>query len=179
MSVGRSHDPRTATVAALHSTGLGWSPFARRYSGNRCCFLLHQVLRCFSSLGSLRTPMYSVHGDRLDGAGCPIRKSPDRSLCSGSPKLFAATYVLRRLLTPRHPPCALRSLTNSRLLFPKAPAVSTKHHHCARLHSDDASSPLHRIFKELGTRTLAKRSSRAAEWRCCANAAGPIPSKSS
>ena len=39
--------------------------------------------------------------------GFPIRKSPDYSLCSGSPKLFAATYVLHRLLVPRHPPCAL------------------------------------------------------------------------
>ena len=31
--------------------GLGCSPFARRYSGNRFCFLFLQVLRCFSSLG--------------------------------------------------------------------------------------------------------------------------------
>ena len=30
--------------------GLGCSPFARRYSGNHVCFLLLQVLRCFSSL---------------------------------------------------------------------------------------------------------------------------------
>jgi hypothetical protein len=34
-----------------NGTGLGWSPFARRYSGNRCCFLLLRVLRCFSSPG--------------------------------------------------------------------------------------------------------------------------------
>ena len=30
--------------------GLGYSPFARHYSENRCFFLLLQVLRCFSSL---------------------------------------------------------------------------------------------------------------------------------
>ena len=29
-----------------------------------------------------------------------------------SPKLFAAYHVLHRLLVPRHPPCALISLTN-------------------------------------------------------------------
>ena len=31
--------------------GLGFSRFARRYSGNRVCFLLLRVLRCFSSPG--------------------------------------------------------------------------------------------------------------------------------
>lgn len=46
----------------------------------------------------------------LCDAGFPIRRSPDYSLCSGSPKLFAATYVLHRLLMPRHPPYALSSL---------------------------------------------------------------------
>ncbi len=50
------------------------------------------------------------------GSGCPIRRPPDQSLCSGSPKLFAATYVLHRLLVPRHPPCALSILTS---LFPE------------------------------------------------------------
>ena len=29
-----------------------FSPFARRYSGNHCCFLFLRVLRCFSSPGS-------------------------------------------------------------------------------------------------------------------------------
>ena len=32
-------------------------------------------------------------------------------ICS-SPKLFAAYHVLHRLLVPRHPPCALSSITN-------------------------------------------------------------------
>jgi hypothetical protein len=34
-------------------SGLGSSPFARRYSGNRCFFLFLRVLRCFSSPGYL------------------------------------------------------------------------------------------------------------------------------
>ncbi len=50
--------------------------------------------------------------------GFPIRKSPDQSLLSGSPKLIAASHVLHRLLAPRHPPCALNSLTsNARALM--------------------------------------------------------------
>ena len=45
-------------------------------------------------------------------AGFPhsdIRGSMD--ICS-SPKLFAAYHVFHRLLVPRHPPCALSSITN-------------------------------------------------------------------
>ena len=37
--------------------------------------------------------------------------SGSKDICS-SPKLFAAYHVFRRLLVPRHPPCALSSLTN-------------------------------------------------------------------
>ena len=43
--------------------------------------------------------------------GFPIQKSPDLNLFSGSPKLIAAYHVFHRLLTPRHPPYALCSLT--------------------------------------------------------------------
>jgi hypothetical protein len=56
--------------------------------------------------------MNSVQDDsELPETGCPIRKSPDQSLFSGSPKLIAANHVLLRLLAPRHPPYALSSLT--------------------------------------------------------------------
>ena len=37
--------------------GLGSSRFARRYSGNHCCFLFLRLLRCFSSPGSPRIPI--------------------------------------------------------------------------------------------------------------------------
>ena len=37
--------------------------------------------------------------------------SGSKDICS-SPKLFAAYHVFHRLLVPRHPPCALISLTN-------------------------------------------------------------------
>ena len=42
-----------------NTPGLGFSPVARRYWGNHCCFLLLQVLRCFSSL-RLPTLRYST-----------------------------------------------------------------------------------------------------------------------
>ena len=40
--------------------GLGCSRFARRYYGNRVCFLFLQLLRCFSSLGCL-LPNYELY----------------------------------------------------------------------------------------------------------------------
>ena len=86
-----------------HTAGLGSSPFARRYWGNRCYFLFLQVLRCFSSLRSPRAP----RGVRIAPDGLPhsdIRGS--MGICP-SPRLFAACHVLLRLREPRHPPCAL------------------------------------------------------------------------
>ena len=46
-------------------------------------------------------------------AGFPHSEiSGSKDICS-SPKLFAAYHVFHRLLVPRHPPCALSSLTSS------------------------------------------------------------------
>ena len=64
---------RTPTCTQV---GLGSSAFARRYSQNRCFFLFLRVLRCFSSPGSPRTAMYSLHADR----GFLCRVSPFRYL---------------------------------------------------------------------------------------------------
>src|SRR3990170_1535727 len=56
--------------------------------------------------------MDSVRDERaLPRPGFPIRKSPDQSLLSGSPRLIAAGHVLHRLSAPRHPPCSLSSFT--------------------------------------------------------------------
>ena len=66
-SFERSYNPATG----LDRGGLGYSPFARRYWGNRCYFLFLQVLRCFSSL---RSPRYKPVPESLP-AGCPIRTS--------------------------------------------------------------------------------------------------------
>ena len=105
------------TPPCTHS-GLGSSGSARRYSRNRCFFLFLRLLRCFSSPGS---PPHPIHGIsalfhmRMHGVfpcGFPhsdIRGSVD--ICS-SPRLFAAYHVFLRLSVPRHPPCALSSLTS-------------------------------------------------------------------
>ncbi len=42
-----------------------------------------------------------------------IQESQDQHSFVSSPGLFADFHALHRLLTPRHPPCALRSLTTS------------------------------------------------------------------
>ena len=82
--------PRTG----FHQSGLGCSPFARRYSGNRVFFLFLEVLRCFSSPGSLPSPMDSGPDERaLPRPGFPIRASPDRCL-------LAAPRGLSQLATP-------------------------------------------------------------------------------
>jgi hypothetical protein len=43
--------------------------------------------------------------------GFPHSEIPGSKPVSGSPRLIAASHVLHRLLLPRHPPCALSSLT--------------------------------------------------------------------
>ena len=75
-------------------SGLGSFPFARRYSENRCFFLFLRVLRCFSSPGSLHTPMDSVCSD----GGLLRRVSPFRHLrVNGYLLLTAAFRSLSRL----------------------------------------------------------------------------------
>ena len=62
--------------------------------------------------------MCSGRGDgSLHPPGFPIRKSPDRSLVADSPGLIAGSYVLLRLLVPRHPPCALNNLATTDVML--------------------------------------------------------------
>ena len=67
--------PAVRTPGCTHP-GLGSSAFARRYLRNRCFFLFLRLLRCFSSPGSLRTPMNSVYDDMTSSC----RVSPFRYL---------------------------------------------------------------------------------------------------
>src|SRR5690606_15073926 len=116
------------------------------------------VLRCFTSPGSPSMPMDSAWNDAaLPAPGFPIRKSPDHSLVSGSPRLFAATHVLHRLSAPRHPPHALSSLVTlsshtreARLVTPECKDGCPHHlglleciHICC-----DVLFPSYAIFKE-------------------------------
>ena len=55
--------------------------------------------------------MYSVYDDRITPAGLLHSDICGSIPACDSPQLFAAYRVLRRLPMPRHPPCALLSLT--------------------------------------------------------------------
>ena len=60
----------------------------------------------------LHTLWIGVWMTEVCSAGFPHSDiSGSLDICS-SPKLFAAYHVFHRLLVPRHPPCALSSLTN-------------------------------------------------------------------
>src|SRR6185437_16772878 len=91
--------------------GLGYSRFARRYSGNRFFFLFLRILRCFSSPGLphvryVFTYMYYP----ITGSGFPHSEISGSKLTYSSPKHIGVSPVLHRLLVPRHPPCALSNL---------------------------------------------------------------------
>ena len=77
-------------------TGLGSCDFARHYFRNRGFFLFLQVLRWFTSLGSL-VPDYVFIGPLYGFTvqGFPIRKSPDQSLLAAPRGLsqLAASFI--------------------------------------------------------------------------------------
>ena len=52
----------------------------------------------------------------MSPAGFPHSEICGSQPICGSPQLIAAYHVLHRLLTPRHPPCALSSLTEHLVL---------------------------------------------------------------
>src|SRR5215210_1501363 len=54
-----------------------------------------------------------------------MRKSSDQRSVGSSPRLIAASYVLHRLLVPRHPPCALNNLATQLQQTPRTPPPST------------------------------------------------------
>ena len=82
--------------------------------------LLTESLVVFSSSGYLDVSVHRVPGVWLcihhtslevHSSRFPHSEiSGSKDICS-SPKLFAAYHVFHRLLVPRHPPCALFSLT--------------------------------------------------------------------
>ena len=91
--------------------------FAHHYLRNHVCFLFLRLLRWFSSAGSLAYD-YFVHHTVIEYCSTGFPHSDIRgsmAICA-SPRLFAACHVLRRLLMPRHSPCALFRLTFSRII---------------------------------------------------------------
>ena len=98
--------PKTFVYRNFKLCTSGSSNFARHYSQNRCYFLFLCLLRYFNSTGiaSLR-----IHA--LLACGFSHSDSSGSLLTYSSPKRFAVRRVLLRLLVPRHPLCALCSLT--------------------------------------------------------------------
>src|SRR5699024_3345515 len=91
---------------------LGCFRFARRYLGNRICFLFLQVLRCFSSLGMPRISYeFRYTYCSITNSGFPHSEIFGSSFTYNSPKHIGVSPVLRQCLVPRHPPCALVHLT--------------------------------------------------------------------
>ena len=102
------------TTPLSEKNGLGSSPFARRYLGNRLFFLFLRVLRCFSSPGCLLCAyVFSTGYPDMTPDGLPHSGIHGSMPAYGSPWHFAADRALLRLLAPRHPPYALCILTFS------------------------------------------------------------------
>ena len=99
-------------------TGLGFSPFARRYSGNHCCFLFLRVLRCFSSPGtSLDGHVFTCRWQLMSAAEVPHSDTSASSLPYSFTELFAVWRVLLRFSVARHSPYALPYLISGSRVF--------------------------------------------------------------
>ena len=119
-------------------------------------------------------------------AGFPHSDIPGSKLVCGSPRLIAAYHVLHRLLVPRHPPCALSSLTGisskvlhtvftQRLVFgcqrsirgARAPRAPARTHRRARVKiyidaAGGAPDPLSSSGGDSGARTRSLRLAKPA-----------------
>jgi hypothetical protein len=95
--------PSIQRLQAWHIDGLGCSLFARRYWGNRVCFIFLRVLRWFTSPGWLRRPMYS--SDAIED--CPRWVAPFGNLRVEA--CLRLTEAYRSLPRPSSPSCAKAS----------------------------------------------------------------------
>ena len=97
-----SHMSRPYNPSQASLTGLGFSHFARHYSGNDL----------FSSgyldVSVPQDPYTNLYIQlvllRVRRSGFPHSDISGYNACHTSPELFAVTHVLHRHLTPRHPP---------------------------------------------------------------------------
>ena len=109
------HNTTGTTVASFTvPSGLGSSPFARHYSGNRYYFFFLGVLRYFNSPCWLcRTYEFSAEFRHMTGGGLPHSDIAGSKVVSTYPALIAGCHVLHRLPVPRHPSYALNNLTKN------------------------------------------------------------------
>ena len=96
----------------LHSLGLGWFLFARRYWGNRFCFLFPRYWDVSLPLVWPPKGYHSITYDRFTHS-----EIPGSTLVCNFPGLIAAYHVFHRLLAPRHPSYTLCNLTINFILF--------------------------------------------------------------
>ena len=157
-TVASSTSPALQPRARLDARGLGWPPFARRYSGGHSCFPFLRLLGCFGSSGS-PPPTGDAAPPR---GGLPHSDTCGSTAVRASPQTFAACRVLHRLREPRHPPCALPRF--SLQLAPRARIAAAR---AARscvfvfvsafypiLSKNRAEGPAFRLRGEQGSRTL-------------------------
>ena len=126
----------------LDAGGLGSSPFARHYSGNRF-FLSSPAGTKMFQFPAFAPASQPVHGIRP--CGLPHSDTHGSLPVCGSPWIFAAYRVLPRFRKPRHPPFALvLFLSRSRVTDPPA--------------SCDAKDPLSPVLREIAFPSAHTRS---------------------
>ena len=106
----------------LDAGGLGSSPFARHYSGNRF-FLSSPAGTKMFQFPAFAPALRPVRGIRP--RGFPHSDSHGSLPVCGSPWIFAAYRVLPRFRKPRHPPFALLLFLSSRVTFESLFAYSS------------------------------------------------------
>jgi hypothetical protein len=104
----------TTVVSFTVQVGLGSSPFARHYSGNRYYFFFLGVLRYFNSpCWLLYAYGFSAQFHHMTGGGLPHSEIAGSKVVSTYPTLIAGNHVLLRLPVPRHPSYALTKFTKN------------------------------------------------------------------
>ena len=110
LHVSRLTTPATQRLPAITRVGFDLFPF--RSPLLRESFLFLGVLRCFSSPGALLAPyVFRCGSSGLILMGFPHSEISGSTFATNFPELFAGNRVLLRHQSPRHPPCALCSLT--------------------------------------------------------------------
>ena len=126
--------PRRGPTTPGASSRFGLFRFRSPLLTESILFLFLRLLRCFTSPGIACFFLPSIAGFRKRRWPITTTRLPHSEISGSkcichSPKLIAAYHVLHRLLAPRHPLCALKSLipclkSATQTYFPKK-AVST------------------------------------------------------
>ena len=111
LTLASSTSPALQPRARLDARGLGWPPFARRYSGGHSCFPFLRLLGCFGSAGS---PPHAV-GAAPSRGGLPHSGARGSMAARASPRNIAACRALPRLREPQASPVRPLSLVPGRM----------------------------------------------------------------